>query len=408
MNDKQENLLTAFKNSLNYLANNNAIWVANPVFAASHAAFETNISYIEAERDKQMISIEGYASEKKEKKKYLAENLMFVVGRMQSYAATVGNTGLLDNLNYTYGNLLKTLDTLIAGIVNDIITTANNYIAELSDYGVLPTTLTNLTALYESFEAILSEPRIAISKRKIATDKLIELFNDINKILSLRLDKDIEMFKTTNPDFYSGYWNVREIVDNSGRKVQIRGAIKDLLTGGAIKDVTVNVLGLTTSVKTSKHGIFSIKGLEPMGYELEILKKTYKPKFLNNIKVEADKLTKINIGLEKENSLQTFQTGAVVSIASGATINQILSPGITGLNNLLKLTLNTGGPLKISSSKIPGVHNNLLALMMNAGEQVSVTMSEIGEEGSMNLVMTNYGTIAASVNVQPGILQLLR
>ncbi|OFX70099.1 MAG: hypothetical protein A2X12_06345 [Bacteroidetes bacterium GWE2_29_8] len=129
---------------------------------------------------------------------------------------------------------------------------------------------------------------------------------------------------------------------------------------------------------------------------------------LANIKVEADKLTKISVGMEKENSLQTFQTGAVVSIASGATINQLLSPGISGLNNLVKLSLTAGGPIKISSSKIAGVHNNLLALMMNAGEQAVVTMSEIGEEGSMNLVVTNYGTVAASVNVQPGILQLLR
>jgi len=408
MNDRQENRLSSNESLNDYFEVNNAVWVGNAAFAASVSAFVANLEKIRIERDLQMHSITGYALEKAEKKKELCEVMMFVISRMRSYAAAMDNVGLLGNLHYSYSKLFKMRDNLLGGIVTDVVGIANVFIVELSTYDILPTTLTNLSALYDAYFELLSKPRIAIAERKGATERLADLFEESSRILEMRLDLDIEVLKDSYPVFYDGYWNIRYIVDNHGRKVQIRGVVKDLLTGGAIKSVTLNLLSEGLSVKSSKFGVFSLKGLEPKTYEIEVLKKGYKPKLLANIKVEADKLTKISIGMEKENSLQTFQTGAVVSIASGATINQLLSPGISGLNNLVKLSLTAGGPIKISSSKIAGVHNNLLALMMNAGEQAVVTMSEIGEEGSMNLVMTNYGTVAASVNVQPGILQLLR
>jgi len=409
MTDRQENLLTAYKAMLDYLALNNTIWTGDTVFAASVSALELKVFDINAERDKQMVAIKGHATDKKIKKRELATSLMFIIGRMQSYGAASGDDGLLDNLQYSFGKLYKMRDTLLGGVVGDILLRANGLITELATYGINAGILTDLEALYTAYVDLLSKPRVAISERKIATDRLKDLFTDGNKILSLRLDKDIQVFGESNPDFYDGYWNVREIVDNTGRKIQIRGTVKDLLTSGPIKGVTLKLLGFGNTIKTSKTGVFSLKGLEPMSYELEILKTGYKPKVLDNIKVEAGKLTKINILLEKENSLATFQTGNVLSILSGATANQIVSPsGGTMLNKLLKLSVTAGGPIKVSASKIAGVHNSLLSLMMNPGEQKTIAMTEIGEPGSSNLVITNYGSITASVNVQPGILELLR
>ena len=409
MTDRQENLLTAYKAMLDYLALNNTIWTIDTVFAASVSDLELKVFEINAQKDKQMIAIKGYATNKKNKKSELATSLMFIVGRMQSYAAASESEGLLDNLQYSFGKLYKMRDTALGGFVNDVLLRANELLPELATYGINAGTLTNLETLYASYVELLSKPRVAISERKIATDRLKILFNEGSKILSLRLDKDIQVFEEPNPDFYDGYWNVREIVDNTGRKIQIRGTVKDLLTSGPIKGVTLKLLGFDNTVKTSKTGGFSLKGLEPMSYELEILKTGYKSKVLNNIKVEADKLTKINILLEKENSLSTFQTGNVLSILSGATANQIVAPsGGTLLNKLLKLTVTAGGPIKVSASKIAGVHNSLLSLMMNPGEQKTIAMTEIGEPGSTNLVITNYGSIPASVSVQPGILELLR
>ncbi|OFX74435.1 MAG: hypothetical protein A2X12_08700 [Bacteroidetes bacterium GWE2_29_8] len=300
MNDKQENFLTMCKNVLNYLSSYVEIWGDNVVFSASRSALEVNISQINEFRNMQMVVIKGFAVDKLRKRELVCKSLMFIIGRIQSYSAVVGNIGLSKDLNYSYRSLIRMRDSLLGGIVSDVLLHANILLSELNVYGVNSVVLDDLRALYLSYESVLGRPRVAIANRKTATDRLKKLIRDTSRVLCMRLDRDVEVFMFSHPDFYNGYRNVRLIVDNVGHKVKIRGVVRDFVTGGVIRGVLVSLVEKDFSVKTSKYGVFSFKGLEPMSYCLDFKKRGYKDDFLGAVKVESDKMTRVDVKMKKD------------------------------------------------------------------------------------------------------------
>ena len=80
-------------------------------------------------------------------------------------------------------------------------------------------------------------PRVAISEKKTATASIPTLFKQADSILTKRIDKLMENFVTSDPEFYATYHNARKIV-NAGHG---SGGNPIVLTGDIPPMSTVNI-----------------------------------------------------------------------------------------------------------------------------------------------------------------------
>ena len=73
--------------------------------------------------------------------------------------------------------------------------------------------MTELGTLGTAFDAAQTAPRQAIVDRKKETELLPPLVSNLLTTLRRRLDRQVIAFKTTQPEFYTGYQAARVIVD---------------------------------------------------------------------------------------------------------------------------------------------------------------------------------------------------
>lgn len=92
---------------------------------------------------------------------------------------------------------------------------------------------------------------------------------------------------------------------------KISGIVTDKKTGESLIGAGVKIAGTTKAVATDTAGKYSLVGLEPGKYELEVSYVTYATKKISNIEVKAGEITNLNINLEEANS-QTL-TQVVIS-----------------------------------------------------------------------------------------------
>ena len=78
------------------------------------------------------------------------------------------------------------------------------------------TDLDDLNTKIDAFNTALTRPRQIRSNIKGATDQIPALITAADRIAERQLDRLMERFKATNPDFYSAYQVARVIVDAGG------------------------------------------------------------------------------------------------------------------------------------------------------------------------------------------------
>ncbi len=91
---------------------------------------------------------------------------------------------------------------------------ANENMEALAEFGVTPDVVTELTTSVDEYNALIGQPRTILSKKYAALNTIEELFDEGNQILKLNLDNSMLIYKETQTEFYQGYQNARNIIDN--------------------------------------------------------------------------------------------------------------------------------------------------------------------------------------------------
>jgi hypothetical protein len=288
-------------------------WTTNSVFADSYTLFISKIGPIEQNRDAQMANSKGVTTDKIVKREALAEKALFIVNRIRSYATVTANNELLESVHFTQSSFDKSRDTDIVGIIDMIIAKANANVTALATYGVTAALITDLQATLTAYSSYIAKPRTVTTQTKNATENLAVLFKEANDILTKRLDLDIEVFKTSKPDFYSQYQTARVVIATSGSATAVKGEITINGTGEPLKNVTLTFTPTTNGAlkaaaaknaavlvkKTADKGKFRVPSLPEGGYEVIIKKIGFKEKVVT-INVVNGESTDLNESLDKE------------------------------------------------------------------------------------------------------------
>jgi hypothetical protein len=304
MNVNQEDKLNMYYVVKNTCEKYQATWTSIAAFAATYNLWVAKIPLIEQNRDAQTASTTGVATDTTAKRQTMADKALFMANRLQSLANATNNAELLESVQYSASDLKKARGVDVVGFCNTILAKANANAANLVTYGVTPAMITDLQAAITAYSTSLAKPKAAKSQTKTATENLATLFKDSYDLLTKRLDLDIELFKTSKPDFYSQYKTARIIIATNGSASSVLGSVTSAGSGEPLKGVTFTfVPGTNGQMKAA-----AAETVKPI-----VKKSAAKGKFRASLAEGTYRVTVGKIGFKEQE--------VVITVANGETTN---------------------------------------------------------------------------------------
>jgi hypothetical protein len=303
MTNNQENRLSSYRASEKVMDDNNAIWNGIPAIVTTKTAFSAKIVAIQAASQQQDSVITGISTDKQFLKTALVDITTPVASGVIAFASQTNNNELLEQVNFTRNDLLRTRDDLIGQRCQNIRDRANDNLVALAAYGITAPVLAVLQTAINNYVTKVPAPRSAQANKKATTTNVKNLFKETDKILKLQLDKLLVQFKATNLNFFNAYTNAREIIDLGSTTAKVRGTVEDKegvdLAGVTFvirKSATGELVGQTN---TKPNGSFGISNLLPGDYDFTWSFPTYQTKTESNVHVSAGKEVQRKITLLK-------------------------------------------------------------------------------------------------------------
>ncbi|NVO10502.1 MAG: carboxypeptidase regulatory-like domain-containing protein [Bacteroidales bacterium] len=304
MNSNQEDKFSMYYGVRNTCEGHRRSWANNAVFAATYNLWVAKLPLIEANRDAQTLETTGITTDKTAKRAAMVEKASFLENRLQSYANVTTNHELLESIQYSASDFKKARDIDVVGICNIILAKATANAEAIVTYGVTAEMITALQDAIAAYSAMLAKPKTAKSQTKTATENLTKLFKEADELLVKRLDLDIELFKTSMPDFYSQYKTARIVVSTGGGATSVLGSVTDAASGEPLKGVTFTFVAESNG--TMKVG--AAEASKPV-----VKKSADKGKFRTSLPESSYRVTVEKIGFKKKE--------VVITVANGESTN---------------------------------------------------------------------------------------
>ncbi len=186
-----------------------------------------------------------------------------------AYANEVNNHTLKALVNFTKSKLdamkKEDVDDACEGIHD--ATDAN--IAAVAAYGVTAGDVSDLQTAIGLYRTATQNPRQAIISRSQAIKQAKEMIRDvIDNLLDGQLDGMVNTLSISNPEFVSGYYQAREVIDLGSTSAKVRGTVLDV-NDVPLRNVLFTIVKAADNeeignTKTDIKGKFGISQL-PMG-----------------------------------------------------------------------------------------------------------------------------------------------
>ena len=128
-------------------------------------------------------------------------------------AHSASDNSLLALTGVTASGLQGLNDLEMTNLANAIKEQAALRTAELATLQVSAENLQELDQAVQNFNSSKTAPRAATANRMAQTESLPQLLNDMNEILRSELDRMVNLFRRTHPEFVAAYRAARVIVD---------------------------------------------------------------------------------------------------------------------------------------------------------------------------------------------------
>ena len=216
MDTKQTNRVTMFKTVDSYLDDNNSVWSGMEPMQAAVAKFKARI--IAIDRAAQVQETPSGAADDKEAARDALEDVLFLMCEALAVLAHTGNDhDLLALVALRPSTLQRFDDEELSNRAATVLAEANARKTALAALNVSQANLDELTQALERFNSSKANPRTATAARAVQTQSLAGQIRETNGILRNEMDRLVNLFVRTNPDFVAGYKSARVIVDRGVR-----------------------------------------------------------------------------------------------------------------------------------------------------------------------------------------------
>jgi hypothetical protein len=217
MNIKQQAHTKMFIAVLGVLDSFKTIWQAVTAFVTARNALSSAIDDIRAEELKQSGTTTGITQNKRLARQAMCSAAAVVGGAVAQWAETQGKNDIFATVDFSAPDLLHMTEADCLTNCTAIYNTGNANIAALTTAGTLAAAdLTDLNTKIGAFNALLAAPRLAKTGTSAATNLLPDKIDAGDRICERQLDRLMERYQTSNPDFYGAYQVARIIVDAGG------------------------------------------------------------------------------------------------------------------------------------------------------------------------------------------------
>lgn len=287
MERKSEAKLNMYRAVANHCNANPAIIATVPAFQTAVTALNANISTMLSTAQMEVQVISGITADKSQLKQSLAQQAADIAAIVFAFASSSGNNTLKEQVKFSFREILRIKDDLIAPTCLNIHNAANTNLAALVGYGITAATLTAFNNAISSFSAAVPSPRNAVSLRAAYKKDLTNLIKQTDKLLKEQLDKLSVQFKTPNPDFFNAYKSNRIIIDPGAAGTQIKGKVISAANSKGIKDVKVEIVGNGLSDLSTNTGRFMIKPGAAGTYSIKLSKTGFQDNTVAGIIVQT-------------------------------------------------------------------------------------------------------------------------
>jgi aspartokinase len=194
-----------------------SIWTGNKAVTDTMSKLTSALGKVGDKAQQQEAPIIGQEAKKALVRHDYEEEIMRIAGQLCSLADKIGDTNLGAQTELTLAQLDKQSVDVLEATGERVSGLATANLAALADYGITPADVTALDALTTQFHGVKTAPRKAIATRAGQTKTMPPAVKSVTSLLRNHLDKQMLMFKKSNPEFYAGYLSARVVIDRHGK-----------------------------------------------------------------------------------------------------------------------------------------------------------------------------------------------
>jgi hypothetical protein len=213
MTNRQENKLAMYLATLSVMNQNFNTWTTVPAITAAVNTLDQKINDIRTASAAQDLQLTGIATDKRQLRARLVELGYQLSSIISAFAQDTADNELKDKVDYSFSELNKISDSLIAQRCTNFHDLGTTWLADLTSYGVTQQQLDDLKQAIDDYVAKAPAPRTAASNKVAVTRSIKELFEETDQLLKSSLDKLVITYKTSTPSFYNAYSVARSIID---------------------------------------------------------------------------------------------------------------------------------------------------------------------------------------------------
>jgi hypothetical protein len=215
MTRKQDNTVTMFETTLKFLDDFKDIWKGRGALVDAVARADSGTRAIRARTRDQHSPTEGITDEKAQVRDDLEEKLLVIADAIAAFAVKTADPDLAAKVDLTKSSIDRLPASDLVQTAGRIAGLAGEKLAELGPYGVTDANKKELEDAAALFDETKDAPREAIIGRKVETLSLPAAINAVRSIFRNEIDKLVSGFKKPEPDFYTGYFAARIVIDRA-------------------------------------------------------------------------------------------------------------------------------------------------------------------------------------------------
>ena len=298
MNAKQEAKLNMFRATQKHCNDNPAIVATVPAFATTLTAFNSKVSAIISTAQQEDLVTKGIAVDKSVAKKTLCQLAADVAAPIFAFASASANNTLKQEVNFSFSDLFKTKDDILAPRCQNFKDLGTANLAALAPYGLTAASLTALQTTIDGYQAKVPTPRNSSAQKKTIRENLKKLIAEAGTVLKEQMDKTVVGFKSAHPDFVSTYKANRVIIDPGKTATTLKGVILNSQDKSPVSGATIVVVETGNKTSSDEIGAYEIKPLPAGIYTINISAPKYTDKIEKEVTVKQGQITSLDIELD--------------------------------------------------------------------------------------------------------------
>jgi len=214
MNNKDTNRLAMIRTTHDYLAGANSIWNSMTPFAAAVTELNAKLADMDATAQQQEAP-SGATADKAAARNHLEDVTFLACQALCVLAHNGGDNTLLALCDLSRSALDDLDEQTLSNRAANVLAAANARKTELATLQVTQANLDEFTEAVADFNEAKTGPREATATRKVHTELLRTKIQEATDILRNKIDRMVDLFSRTHPEFVAGYKNARIIVDRA-------------------------------------------------------------------------------------------------------------------------------------------------------------------------------------------------